>query len=81
VAFLRRHQGTTLLVAALRLPARGPQPGAGGWDDTVLLLPQAVAEWRDVLSGNRLLRPDGDAGKLALAMLLGERPVAVLTAG
>ncbi len=81
VAFLRRHQGTTLLVAALRLPARGPQPGAGGWDDTVLLLPQAVAAWRDVLSGNRLLRPDGDAGKLSLAMLLGERPVAVLTAG
>jgi (1->4)-alpha-D-glucan 1-alpha-D-glucosylmutase len=79
-AFLRRHQGRALLVAALRLPARGPQPGAGNWGDTVLVLPQAVAEWRDALS-DRVLRPDGDGGTLPLALLLGERPVAVLAAG
>ncbi|MET0962940.1 MAG: malto-oligosyltrehalose synthase [Noviherbaspirillum sp.] len=79
VAFLRRHQGRTLLVAALRLPARGPQPGAGGWDDTVLLLPQGLGGWHDVLS-DRALQGGGDAGSLALASLLGERPVAVLTA-
>ena len=78
VAFLRRHQGRTLLVAALRLPASGPQPGSDGWGDTVLVLPQAVAEWRDVLSAEHVLRVDGDT--LALQMLLGERPVAVLLA-
>ena len=80
VAFLRRRQDRMLLVAALRLPARGPQPGAGNWGDTVLVLPQAVAEWRDALS-DRVLRPDGDGGTLPLALLLGERPVAVLAAG
>ena len=79
VAFLRRHQGRTLLVAALRLPTRGPQPGSDGWGDTMLLLPQAVAAWRDVLSAERVVKMDGDA--LPLAMLLGERPVAVLMAG
>jgi (1->4)-alpha-D-glucan 1-alpha-D-glucosylmutase len=79
VAFLRRHQGRTLLVAALRLPARGPQPGSNGWADTVLALPQAVAQWRDVLSADAVLKMDGDT--LPLAMLLGERPVAVLMAG
>jgi (1->4)-alpha-D-glucan 1-alpha-D-glucosylmutase len=79
VAFLRRHQGRTMLVAALRLPARGPQPGGDGWADTVLALPQAVAQWRDVLSAGAVLKMDGDT--LPLAMLLGERPVAVLMAG
>lgn len=79
VAFLRQHQGRTLLVAALRLPASGPQPGSDGWGDTVLVLPQAVREWRDVLSAEHGVQGDGDA--LPLAPLLGERPVAVLMAG
>ena len=78
VAFLRRHQGRTLLVAALRLPARGPQPGSDGWGDTVLVLPESVAQWRDVLSANHVLQADGNT--LALGMVLGERPVAVLLA-
>jgi (1->4)-alpha-D-glucan 1-alpha-D-glucosylmutase len=78
VAFLRRHQGRTLLVAALRLPARGPQPGSDGWGDTVLMLPQALAQWRDVLSADQLVKGDGDT--LALEMVLGKRPVAVLLA-
>ncbi|SMP66022.1 malto-oligosyltrehalose synthase [Noviherbaspirillum suwonense] len=79
VAFLRRHQGRTLLVAALRLPASGPQPGSDAWGDTVLELPQAVAQWRDVLSADHLVQADGDT--LPLALVLGERPVAVLMAG
>jgi (1->4)-alpha-D-glucan 1-alpha-D-glucosylmutase len=79
VAFLRQHQGRTLLVAALRLPTRGPQPGSDGWGDTVLLLPQAVAAWRDVLSADHVVKMDGNA--LPVALLLGERPVAVLMAG
>jgi (1->4)-alpha-D-glucan 1-alpha-D-glucosylmutase len=79
VAFLRRYQGRTLLVATLRLPTRGPQPGSDGWGDTVLLLPQAVAAWRDVLSADHVVKVDGDA--LPVALLLGERPVAVLMAG
>ena len=78
VAFLRRHQGRTLLVATLRLPASGPQPGSDGWGDTVLVLPQAAGEWRDVLSANHLVKADGDT--LALGLVLGERPVAVLLA-
>jgi (1->4)-alpha-D-glucan 1-alpha-D-glucosylmutase len=76
VAFLRQHQGRTLLVATLRLPTRGPQPGSDSWGDTVLLLPQAVAAWRDVLSADQVVKVDGAA--LPVAMLLGERPVAVL---
>ena len=78
VAFLRRHQGRTLRVATLRLPASGPQPGSDGWGDTVLVLPQAAGEWRDVLSANHLVKADGDT--LALGLVLGERPVAVLLA-
>jgi (1->4)-alpha-D-glucan 1-alpha-D-glucosylmutase len=78
LAFLRRHQGRTLLVAALRLPTRGPLPGSDGWGDTVLLLPQAVAAWRDMLSADHVVKVDGDA--LPVALLLGERPVAVLLA-
>ncbi len=78
VAFLRRHQGRTLLVATLRLPASGPQPGSDGWGDTVLVLPQAAGEWRDVLSADHLVKADGDT--LALGLVLGERPVAVLLA-
>lgn len=78
VAFLRHYQGRMLLVAALRLPTRGPQPGSDAWGDTVLMLPQAVAAWRDVLSADHLVTVDGDA--LAVAMLLGERPVAVFMA-
>lgn len=81
VAFLRRHQGKTLLVAALRLPATGPQPGAGDWEDTVLVLPQTAGEWRDVLSQDRPVQAAGNDGTLSLAALLGERPVAVLAAG
>jgi (1->4)-alpha-D-glucan 1-alpha-D-glucosylmutase len=79
VAFLRRHQGRTLLVAALRLPARGPQPGSDGWGDTVLVLPDAAAQWRDVLSADHVLKADGDS--LPLALVLGARPVAVLVSG
>ena len=78
VAFLRRHQGRTLLVAALRLPARGPQPGSDGWGDTVLVLPESVAQWRDVLSAEHVVKVDGNT--LALGTVLGERPVAVLLA-
>jgi hypothetical protein len=41
-------------------------------------LPQAVAAWRDVLSADHVVKVDGDA--LPVALLLGERPVAVLLA-
>jgi (1->4)-alpha-D-glucan 1-alpha-D-glucosylmutase len=75
VAFLRRHQGRTLLVAALRLPAQGPQPGSGDWGNTELILPEAVAQWRDALSDGMV---QGGTQTLPLAALLGERPVAVL---
>ena len=77
VAFLRRHQGRMLLVAALRLPAQGPQPGSGEWGDTELLLPEAVPQWRDALLDGMV---PGGAQALPLAALLGERPVAVLMA-
>jgi (1->4)-alpha-D-glucan 1-alpha-D-glucosylmutase len=81
VAFLRRHGGQTLLVAALRLPARGPLPdGDGGaWSGTELVLPQAVSGWRDVLSPGAVPAFDGD--RIALGSLLGKRPVAALLAG
>jgi maltooligosyltrehalose synthase len=62
----------------LRLPTRGPQPGSDGWGDTVLILPQSEAAWRDVLSADHLVKVDGYA--LPVALLLGERPVAVLMA-
>ncbi|MFL6716372.1 MAG: malto-oligosyltrehalose synthase, partial [Burkholderiaceae bacterium] len=75
VAFLRRHRGRTLLVAALRLPAQGPQPGSGDWGDTELVLPETVAQWTDLLS-DRMVQ--GGAQALRLDVLLGERPVAVL---
>lgn len=75
VAYLRRRQGRTLLVAALRLPAQGPQPGSGDWGDTELVLPEAVAQWTDALSDRPV---QGGGQSLALAALLGERPVAVL---
>ena len=66
-------------MAALRLPARGPQPGSDGWGDTVLVLPDAAAQWRDVLSADHVLKADGDS--LPLALVLGARPVAVLVSG
>ncbi|MBK4738237.1 malto-oligosyltrehalose synthase [Noviherbaspirillum pedocola] len=81
IAFLRRHGGQTLLVAALRLPARGPLPDGDGsaWDGTELLLPQAMSGWRDVLSPNATVGLDGE--RIALGSLLDRRPVAVLLTG
>lgn len=80
-ALLRRHEGKTLLVAALRLPAPGPLPdGDGGaWHGTELVLPQVAAGWRDVLSPAAAVAMDSE--RIALGNLLGRCPVAVLLAG
>jgi (1->4)-alpha-D-glucan 1-alpha-D-glucosylmutase len=81
IAFLRRHQGQTLLVAALRLPARGPLPDGDGsaWGGTELVLPEALSGWRDVLSPEAACAVAGE--RIALGSLLGKRPVAALLAG
>jgi (1->4)-alpha-D-glucan 1-alpha-D-glucosylmutase len=80
LAFLRRHEGQTLLVAVLRLPARGPLPDDDGqaWAGTELVLPQPLARWRDVLSPDAPVSASGE--RIALASLLGQRPVAAWVA-
>ncbi|MFJ8691514.1 malto-oligosyltrehalose synthase [Streptomyces roseolilacinus] len=68
VAFLRSDRVVT---AVTRLSLRLAE--AGGWGDTALTLPEG--RWLDVLDGTRVL----DGGRaVAVAELLGERPVALL---
>ena len=82
LAFARRHQGRTVIVAAAHLPAAlltaGETPAIAGasWKDSFLTVPQASSPvWTDIFTG---ARKEANAGRLALADLLSDLPVAVL---
>jgi (1->4)-alpha-D-glucan 1-alpha-D-glucosylmutase len=57
IAFLRRHEDTTILVAAPRLCAKAcieaglPRPASGFWRDTAIMLPHFTGIWGDRLGG------------------------------
>jgi len=80
VAFLREHQGRTLLVAASRfnLARIGDDLRLRADDDsaaTAILLPRPLGPQRDLLSG-RAVTVDG--ARLGIDALLGDGPVALL---
>jgi (1->4)-alpha-D-glucan 1-alpha-D-glucosylmutase len=71
-AFARRHEATTLVVAAPRLVYRLHHNGEAGWGATALPLPHDGG-WRDVLTGRSYA-----STRIAAAELFAEFPVAVL---
>ncbi len=68
VAFVRRHEGATMLVAARLYPWRAPV-----WDEVQLTLPEAVA-WHE-------LRPIVGNSPVGGTALFGSLPVSVLASG
>ena len=82
LASARPHQARTVIVAAAHLPAAlltaGETPAIAGasWKDSFLTVPQASNPvWTDIFTG---ARKEANAGRLALADLLSDLPVAVL---
>lgn len=69
-------RGARAITLATRLPAGLRR--LGGWQNTTLTVP--AGRWRDVLTGAEHTAPEGgsDAGRLALADLTGDLPVALL---
>ncbi len=80
VAFARCKEGKWAVAVAPRfffgLAGEGNHPlGLDTWKDTELLFPaEAPEKWRNALTGEEL----GGAGRLAVAEILGEFPVALL---
>ena len=85
VAFARTWQDQAIVVLAPRLAytlLEGkialPQ-GAAVWQDTALALPWPGGNWRNALTGRRLvLKADGEGARLKLAEALSDFPVALL---
>lgn len=82
LAFARRHQDRTVIVAAAHLPAallaagEIPTIPPAAWKDSFLVLPAASGPvWADIFTG---ARKEASGGRLALADLLSDLPVAVL---
>lgn len=75
IAFVRRHEGSSLLVAVPRLTsALGCPPIGLAWEDTGVALPSAVHPWRDILTGASWK----GGTSLPASELFGELPLAVL---
>ena len=85
IAFIRRHGAEASLTVAPRLPRRltgDPlrAPTGDVWTDTALIVPEDLegVEWCSQLDGRRLRAVDG---RLLVADVLAQLPVAVLVAG
>ncbi len=73
VAFVREHEGASVLVVVPRVSSRvGGPPLGKAWEDTTVVLPEGGSAWRDLFTGRK---PGGD---LAVSNLLAEFPCAVL---
>jgi (1->4)-alpha-D-glucan 1-alpha-D-glucosylmutase len=75
VAFIREHEGRSILVAAPRLTSKiGAPPVGSVWDDTRLVEAASASAWRDVFTGRAF--PAGEP--LFLRSVFAELPFAVL---
>jgi (1->4)-alpha-D-glucan 1-alpha-D-glucosylmutase len=81
VAFARRHDGRTVVVAVGRFFTRLTHPPAGewAWGSTTLGLPEGqTASWRDAIVGHEVRTAKGPEPRISLSHAFRHLPVALL---